>query len=62
MARAQVTITLEDDGSVTVNGPLQDKILMYGLLGAARDVVVDYAHQSANRVMLAPGPLAPSQH
>jgi hypothetical protein len=56
MPRATLTITLEDSGQVTVSGPLNDKVLMYGLLGAARDVVVEYSvHKAENKVQLATG-------
>lgn len=40
--RITVTITLESDGKVNVNGPLGDKVLMYGLLGLAHDLVKDF--------------------
>ena len=40
--RVTVTIVLEPDGKVNVNGPLGDKVLMYGLLGIAHDLVKDF--------------------
>lgn len=62
MARAQVVITMEDDGSVTVAGPLSEPVLLYGLLGAAHDVVQQYQEASKMTVKLADGPLPPSRH
>lgn len=37
--RAKLEIIFEDDGRVTVNGPLDDFVLCYGLLGAADKIV-----------------------
>lgn len=53
---------MEDDGSVTVAGPLSEPVLIYGLLGAAHDVVKDYQSASKRQVTLADGPLPPSRH
>ncbi len=36
---AVVNITLYSNGSIKVNGPLHDKILMYGLLHYAMDAI-----------------------
>ncbi len=59
MPRAQMTITLEDDGSVTIAGPLKEPVLLYGLLGAAHHAIKDFqtAQPDPNRIQLAPGPL-----
>jgi len=35
----QILITLSDDGQLSVRGPLQNKIMAYGLLEMAKDVV-----------------------
>ena len=32
---------------VSVEGPIQDKLICYGLLEAARDAIRDYGHQAA---------------
>jgi len=42
MPKAQMTITLTDQGKVEVNGPLGDKIMCYGLLEFARQVIEKY--------------------
>jgi hypothetical protein len=46
--RVTVTIVLEPDGKVNVNGPLSDKVLMYGLLGLAHDLVKDFKQPTPN--------------
>ncbi len=33
----QLTITMDDAGKVSASGPIQDKVLCYGLLEAAKD-------------------------
>jgi hypothetical protein len=35
----QVVITLSDDGQLTITGPIQNKVLTYGILERAKDVV-----------------------
>jgi len=42
MPKVVITITLEDDGKVNVTGPLPDKILCYGLLSIAEDVIRNF--------------------
>ena len=46
MEKAKLVILLLDSGKIEVNGPLQDKILCYGLLEIAKDVVKSYNIQS----------------
>ena len=38
----QITITVDEKGKLHVSGPLQDKILMLGLLELAKGVVLDF--------------------
>jgi len=48
MAKTVVSLNIEllDDGRVTVNGPLHDRVLCYGLMGVAHDVVQDHVKQA----------------
>ena len=46
----QLTITVQDDGRTRVDGPVDDKILCYGLLEAAKDAVRDHVAAKARRV------------
>lgn len=41
--RAQIIITLNDDGSVSLTGPIEDQIMTFGLLEIARNVVTQVA-------------------
>lgn len=50
--RAKIEIVWEDDGRVNVTGPLQDRVLMYGLLGMAQDATREYKVPPA--IMTAP--------
>ncbi len=43
----QLTIVLEDDGQVKMSGPLQDKVLCYGMLGLAGDIVRNFKPSDA---------------
>jgi hypothetical protein len=52
--KIQMTITINDDGSCTVNGPLDNKAACYGLLECARDVVKDWNDAKAREQIIAP--------
>lgn len=41
----QLIITMLPGGQINLNGPLHDKILCYGLLQVARDIVRDFKPQ-----------------
>jgi hypothetical protein len=41
MPAFKLTIEMNELGQVSVNGPLQNKVLCYGLLGCAHDVIKD---------------------
>ena len=57
MARAvaQFIITLTDAGQITVEGPIEQRMLAFGMLEVAKDVIRELAQKSAeNKVQLAP--------
>ncbi len=54
-----LTITLDEGGKVGINGPLQDKILCYGLLECAKVVIAQYAAKDAPLIQPASGILPP---
>jgi hypothetical protein len=41
----QITIVMESNGQINVNGPLNDKVLCYGLLEVAKDIVRTFKPQ-----------------
>lgn len=41
----KLEIVLNDNGSITVNGPIQNKLVCWGLLHAAADVIKDFNPQ-----------------
>lgn len=47
---AELKITLTPSGQVLVTGPIANKLLCYGMLGLARDVVRDFDPQAAPAV------------
>jgi hypothetical protein len=51
---AQITVTMTDDGKVNVNGPMENKILAYGLLEVGKEVVRAFNDQQAKLVQPAP--------
>ena len=42
MPKIKIEITMEENGQILVTGPLQDKILMFGILEVARQIVHSY--------------------
>jgi hypothetical protein len=53
MARiAELLITLEDTGQIKVEGCLEQKLLAYGLLSVAKDVVNEYSQNLQKRVVV----------
>lgn len=54
---ATVTITLDDAGNVAVNGPIDNRLLCYGLLEVAKDTVTKHCEQMNNRIVQPAGTL-----
>lgn len=51
-------IRLQPNGAVEVNGPIQNKILCYGLLGAAHDAIHDFKPVEEPRIAVISGAVA----
>ena len=52
---ATLAITMTDDGQVQVAGPIENKVLCYGLLEVAKDIINDATKKSDHRIVT-PGP------
>lgn len=50
--RAQMLLVINADGSFGVQGPLDDKILCYGMLEAAKDAIRDHHAKKAQSPLL----------
>jgi len=50
--QAQITITLNPNGSVTISGAINNKILAYGLLEAGRAALDDYVPQQQSNLVI----------
>lgn len=46
----QLVISVDDNGRISVNGPIKDMVQAYGLLELAKDVIRDFQQQQARRV------------
>lgn len=57
----QLTISVNTNGSVRVEGPVHEKILCYGMLEAAKDAIKEHhdAIVNGSRIVPAAGPLPP---
>lgn len=51
MPPIQIVISMTQDGQVSVNGPLENKVLMLGLLEIAKDLVLKHKPEEAPRVI-----------
>ncbi len=52
-----ITITRTQQGQISIHGPMQDRILMLGLLEIAKDLVTDWHKKQANSsAIVAPPP------
>lgn len=47
MPEIKLVITTTPEGAVTVEGPIDQPILCYGLLGVAHDVIRDHCERKA---------------
>lgn len=54
MKSVTLTITIDQDGSVKVSGPLSDKLFCYGLLEMARDSIREFESKPASDIVVAP--------
>ena len=52
----QLTISISASGDINVSGPIADKLLCYGLLEIAKDLIKDYQPSS---VMVPKGVILP---
>jgi hypothetical protein len=50
MTVAELKISIDDKGQVTINGPIDQVPLCYGLLEIAKDVIRNQAAENAKRV------------
>ena len=51
MSRIELTVLLDEEGGVSVRGPVQDKVLCYGLLEGAKDAIKAW-HEAQNKSSL----------
>lgn len=54
--KAQLVVTLYDGGSVNVQGPIDNRLLSYGMLEVAKELIFARGLQEAANDALAPKP------
>jgi len=55
----KITIEMMPNGSVTINGPLHDKILCFGLLKMAEILVAEYKPENQRQIVIPQLKIAP---
>jgi hypothetical protein len=53
----ELKIMMDDAGQVTMSGPIENKILCYGLLEVARDGIAEHHANAAKQLVQPAGPL-----
>jgi hypothetical protein len=56
---ASITITLNSAGQMSINGPLENRMLCYGLLDMAKDLVYETYKASTERLVQPASSLLP---
>jgi hypothetical protein len=51
--KVQLLIEMNEQGQITVNGPIGQKMLCYGMLDCARDAIKDYTDKAAQGPQIA---------
>jgi hypothetical protein len=57
MPQVQLIVTLDDNGSVNINGPIQNALLCFGLLEMAKVAINNYAEQNKRLIQPVAGVL-----
>lgn len=52
---AEIRITVDEKMNVSLEGPIENRMLMYGMLGMARDIVHDHAFKQQDRLITPAG-------
>ena len=50
----RLIIQMNENGSITVSGPINDKILSFGMLEGAKDAIRDHIHKSQQALLVQP--------
>lgn len=50
--KVQLLIEMDENRQILISGPIQDKILSYGLLEAARDAIKDFHDKQAKAAVV----------
>lgn len=48
-ANPTITIVLTGQGQVAVKGPIKDRVLAYGMLGAAYEAIMEFHRKDADK-------------
>jgi len=51
-----LAITIDEKGQIQVTGPIENKLLCYGLLEIAKDVVHEHCERISNQRVVPAGP------
>lgn len=52
-AQVKLVISLDSGGQINVNGPINDRILCFGLLEMAKDAINAHAKQQQSNILVA---------
>jgi hypothetical protein len=52
--QTQIIVSMLDNGTINVTGPIQNKLLCYGMLEVAKDVVRNHVERPGSNLVIAP--------
>jgi hypothetical protein len=59
----ELKITVDDAGKISVNGPISNRMLCYGMLEMARDAINKFVDQNQSPIVqVPPGTIVPKLH
>lgn len=48
--KVELVISMDENGAVSVNGPIENMILCLGLMEVAKESIIEYSKQAAKKV------------
>ena len=61
MPNITLTITMDDSGSINVEGPIDNKFVSYAMLAIAKEVISDHNRRKSERLVQPATMLLPKQ-
>ena len=54
LEKVVLTISMDQNGAISVSGPIDNRVLCYGMLETAKNVIHERAQKAEQRILTAP--------